>query len=70
METIPINKQIDEYVGDFGNRLFNPFGKHLGVALGADMTTALSSLNGLKSEIGDLICKQKLDWKMVLLLDL
>lgn len=36
------------------------------------MTTALSpfSLSGLKSEIGDLIDKLKLEWKIVLLPDL
>lgn len=45
--------------------------KHLGVDLAANTTTALSSfsLNGLKSEIGDLIYKQKLEWKIVLLPD-
>lgn len=44
---------------NFRDRLFNIFRKHLRVDLGTDMMTAISSLslNGLKSEIRDLIYK-------------
>lgn len=71
METTVQNKK-DEHIGHFKDRLFNTFSKCSGVHLGHDMTTALASLflNGVKSQIWDLIHKRRLEWKTVPLQDL
>lgn len=61
-----------EYIGGFRVGSLTPLGNVEVQYPGADVTTALSSLslNGLKLEIGNVICKQKLEWETVLLLGL